>query len=202
MRHDVPRALDESRRAWRLAPKDARFLAVVGQNELALGHREEGLAHLRAALVLDPRSVENAIRAAFTLTGLRQYAEALQVVERARALAPANLLVIHATVRAHIAQGDLAGARAVLRGVPREVDPAALVAITANWDDLTGSWTTSSSGCCSGSPPLPSVAIAPSGPSPWRRPTRCEATRPGREPTPTRCGSCTKPDFRTYLRMP
>jgi serine/threonine-protein kinase len=136
VRHDVPRALDESRQARQLAPKDARVLAVVGQNELALGHREEGLGHLRAALVLDPRSLEIAIRAMFTLTELRQYAEALQVAEHVRTLAPANLKVIHAVVRTHVAQGDLAGARAVVRGVPREVDPAALVAMIANWDDL------------------------------------------------------------------
>jgi serine/threonine-protein kinase len=134
--HDLTRALEESRRAWQLAPKDARFLAVVAQNELGLGHSEEGLKHLRESLVLDPRSVETATRAVYSLVRLRRYSEALQAADRALALAPAHLAVIHAAVEAHIAQGDLTGAREVLRAVPREVDPAALVASIANWDDL------------------------------------------------------------------
>ena len=51
-------------------------------------------------------------------------------------LAPANLSVIHLNTMVHLAQGDLAGARAVLRTVPREVDPAALVAYMATVNDL------------------------------------------------------------------
>ena len=136
VQHDVTRALEQSTRAWQLAPKDARFLAVVAQNELALGHTEEGLKHLREAQVLDPRSVETATRAVSALVGLRRYSEALQAADRALALAPADLALINAVVEAHLAQGDLAGARAVLRAVPREVDPAALVAYTATWGDL------------------------------------------------------------------
>ena len=130
--HDVARALEQSRRASQLAPKDARFLTVVAQNELALGHTEEALEHLREAQVLDPRSVETATRTVYALVGLRRYPEALQAAERGLALAPTDLMLIHAAVEAHLAQGDLAGARAVLRAVPREVDPAALVAYIAN----------------------------------------------------------------------
>jgi tetratricopeptide (TPR) repeat protein len=36
----------------------------------------------------------------------------------------------------YLAQGDLAAARAVLRAAPKEVDPTALVAYMANYDDL------------------------------------------------------------------
>ena len=57
---DLTRAYEHSRRAWQLAPKEARFLSLVAQNELALGHAEEGLEHLQDAQVLDPRSVETA----------------------------------------------------------------------------------------------------------------------------------------------
>ena len=35
-----------------------------------------------------------------------------------------------------LAQGDLPGARAVLRAAPTEVDPTALVAFIATYDDL------------------------------------------------------------------
>lgn len=136
MQQDLPSALEQSRLAWQLAPNDARFLSVVAQNELALGHSEEGLKHLREALALDPRSVETATRAVYSLAGLGRYSEALGAAARALALAPAKLVVIHAAVEAHLLQGDLTGARAVLRAVPPEVDPTALVASIANWDDL------------------------------------------------------------------
>jgi serine/threonine-protein kinase len=134
--HDLTGALEASRRASQLAPKDARFLAVVAQNEVGLGRIEEGLEHLRQAKALDPRSVETAISTVWALTGLRRYPEALQEAERGLALAPTDLAVIHAAVETHIARGDLSGARAVLRAVPREVDPATLVAYIATWGDL------------------------------------------------------------------
>jgi tetratricopeptide (TPR) repeat protein len=68
------------------------------------------------------------------LLSSRRYAEALATAERARALAPSNLLVIVNVVWAHLAQGDLVGARGVLGAVPGEVDPAALVAQVATND--------------------------------------------------------------------
>jgi serine/threonine-protein kinase len=134
--HDLTRALEESRRAWQGRPKDARFLVVVAQNELALGHREEGLQHLQEAQLLDPRSIETAIRAVYALVSLGRYREALQTADRGLALAPADLGLIHAKVEAYVAQSDLTGARQVLRAVPREVDPAELAAQISTWDDF------------------------------------------------------------------
>jgi TolB-like protein/tRNA A-37 threonylcarbamoyl transferase component Bud32 len=128
--------LPESRRASQLAPKNALFLTVVAQNELALGHAEEGLKYLQEAQVLDPRSVETATRAVHALFDLHRYPEALQTADRGLALAPASLGLIHAKLEVYLAQGDLPGGREVLRAVPREVDPAALVAFIASWDDL------------------------------------------------------------------
>jgi tetratricopeptide (TPR) repeat protein len=85
---------------------------------------------------LDPRSVGTATAMVWALTDLRRYPEALQAAERGLALAPTDLAMIHAAVTAHLGQGDLPGARAVLRAVPREVDPATLVAYVATWGDL------------------------------------------------------------------
>jgi serine/threonine-protein kinase len=136
VRQDVAQALEQSRRASELAPNNALFLTVFAQNELALGQTEKGLEHLRKAQILDPRSVETAARSVYALIGLRRYSEAMQAADRGLALAPANLLLIHGKVEAHVAQGDLAGARAVLQAVPRDVDPAALVAFIATVDDL------------------------------------------------------------------
>jgi tetratricopeptide (TPR) repeat protein len=58
------------------------------------------------------------------------------MADRALALAPTNLIVVQAKVETCLAQGDLAGAQRVLRAVPKEVEPAALVAFFANYNDL------------------------------------------------------------------
>ena len=105
-----------------------------GLSSFSGGSRRD-LRHMREAEVLDPRSVDIAQSLTWPLLSRRRYAEALATAERARALAPSNLLVIVNVVWAHLAQGDLAGARGVLGAVPGEVDPAALVAQVA-MDDL------------------------------------------------------------------
>ena len=133
---DLTRAQEQAKRAWQLAPKDARFLALVAGNESSLGQSQEALQHLQQAQVLDPRSVETVTATVWALVGLRRYPEALEAAKRGLTFAPADLGLINAAVEAHLAQGDLTGARAVLRAVPREVDPATLVAFIANWGDL------------------------------------------------------------------
>jgi tetratricopeptide (TPR) repeat protein len=72
----------------------------------------------------------------YTLVWLRRYQEALAASERALALAPGNLSVLHLAVRVHLIRGDLVEARAVLKAAPREVDPTALVAYVATNQDL------------------------------------------------------------------
>ena len=134
VRHDAPRALEQYTRGRQLAPRDARLLAWAGWAEFLLGRVEEGLADMREAEVLDPRSVDIANSLTWPLLSSRRYAEALATAERARALAPSNLLVIATAVSAHLAQGDLVGARGVLGAVPAEVAPAALVAQIATAD--------------------------------------------------------------------
>ena len=109
------------------------------QNELVLGHAEEALEHLRAgAGARSPLGRDRDNLTVCALLGLRRYSEALAAAERGLALAPDDLVLIDAAVEAHLAQGDLAGARAVLRAVPREVDPAALVAYIATGRSLLG----------------------------------------------------------------
>ena len=134
VRHDAPRALEQYTRGRQLAPRDARLLAWAGWAEFVLGRVEEGLADMREAEVLDPRSVDIAQSLTWPLLSSHRYAEALATAERARALAPSNLLVIVTVVSAHLAHGDLVGARGILGAVPAEVDPAALVAQIATAD--------------------------------------------------------------------
>jgi tetratricopeptide (TPR) repeat protein len=110
-------------------------LTLVGHNEIAIGNKEDGLEHLQAAQVLDPRSVEAATSTAYALASLRRYSDAVQAAEHALGIAPGDLGAISALMEVHLAQGELAEARAVLKTVPSQVDPTALVAHVANWGD-------------------------------------------------------------------
>jgi len=136
VQHEYARALEQYTRGQELAPKDARLLTAVAASKMSLGQFEEGLAQLRAGEVLDPRSIPTATYVAYTLLYLRRPAEAIAAADRALTLAPANLSAIHAKAMVHLAKGDLTGAQAVLQAVPREVDPAALVAYMATTSDL------------------------------------------------------------------
>jgi tetratricopeptide (TPR) repeat protein len=67
--------------------------------------------------------------------GLR-YPEAREAFDRGLALAPTNLRLIEEKVGTYLAEGDLAGARALLKAAPKEVEPTALVAYLATYNDL------------------------------------------------------------------
>jgi tetratricopeptide (TPR) repeat protein len=67
---------------------------------------------------------------------LRRYPEALQVFDHGLTLAPANLGLLEGKAMVSLAQGDLAGARAVLRAAPKDVEPTALVAYVATFWDI------------------------------------------------------------------
>jgi tetratricopeptide (TPR) repeat protein len=58
------------------------------------------------------------------------------MANRALALAPANLIVVQTKAEIYLAQGDLAAAQRTLRAVPSQVEPTALVAFMATYDDL------------------------------------------------------------------
>jgi serine/threonine-protein kinase len=66
----------------------------------------------------------------------RRYAEALAVGNDALALAPADPGNIQAQAMIHLAQGDLAAARAVIKAAPGSLGQPALVAYLATYTDL------------------------------------------------------------------
>jgi serine/threonine-protein kinase len=133
---DNVRSLAEYTEAHRLAPGSAGILTSLASNEVAHGQWQLGLEHMQQAQRLDPRSVLAIRRYADFLLRLRRYPEALEVFDRGLALAPANSDLIEKKAMVFLAQGDLAGARAVLAAAPPTVEPAALVAIVANFYDL------------------------------------------------------------------
>jgi tetratricopeptide (TPR) repeat protein len=97
---------------------------------------EAARLHLEKAVRLDPRSAAPAAGLGDVLTFTRHYPQAEQAYDRALQLVPPNLFVREQRAMVALAQGDLAGAQAVIKAVPNDVDPTTLVATVANFWDL------------------------------------------------------------------
>ena len=133
---DFVRAGEQYAKAQRLAPSNAEVLTGIAVAEQGLGRWDAAVEHLKQAERLDPRSVVTPRRLGGALLFLRRYAEAREAFDRGLALAPANLSLIERKAMTFLAEGDLAGARAVLKAAPKDVEPTALVAYLANYSDL------------------------------------------------------------------
>src|SRR5213592_4196742 len=129
-------ALEQLAQGYRLAPGSADVLPALSRAEWALGRWETALDHLRQARRLDPRSVTTASGLGERLTSLRRYDEAVQALDKGLAFAPANLELIETKAMVFLCRGDLAAARAVLQTVMNDVDPSALAAYLATYNDL------------------------------------------------------------------
>jgi TolB-like protein/tetratricopeptide (TPR) repeat protein len=133
---DHTRALEQYEKGLRLASSDASLLRAAALAEEGLGRSDAAVEHFRQAVRLDPRSAGSLRTLADMLNRRRRYPEAREAYDRGLTLAPANLLLIEFKAATYLGEGDLAGARAVLKAAPREVEPSALVALVANYQDL------------------------------------------------------------------
>ena len=131
---DFGGALEQYAKGQRLAPGNADLLTATALAEESLGRWEAAVDHFRQAERLDPRSIPQLFRLGQALLYLRRYADARQALDRGLDLAPGNLTLISEKVMTFLGEGDLAGARKVAAGVPKEVEPTALVAYLAKLD--------------------------------------------------------------------
>jgi tetratricopeptide (TPR) repeat protein len=122
--------------ALRIAPDDAGVLAAAANIDFALGRWERARERLQRAASLDPRSALTASLLGQALLWLRRYPEAAEALERALVLSPEDLANLQFRSKVELAQGDLAGARAVLRSAPSEVDRTALAVHMGVYFDL------------------------------------------------------------------
>ena len=133
---DNRRALAASEAGLKQAPNNVDLLGNAAMAEQALGRWDGALQHLAKAGVLDPRSANTARRTGATLLWLRRYPEAQATLDRGLALAPSNPQFIELKAMVALAQGDLTGARAVMRTALTSVEPKALIAFFAYYWDL------------------------------------------------------------------
>jgi tetratricopeptide (TPR) repeat protein len=132
---DNERALAEYSRGRRTASSDAELIRGTAIAEASLGRWDSSLAHIQQAQVLDPRSLTIAIDVLRNLTMRRRYADARDAADRALAVQP-TLEVLEWKAMTYLGEGDLAGAREVLRSLPAGLEPAAVAAYVATYYDL------------------------------------------------------------------
>ncbi|HEY7860908.1 MAG TPA: protein kinase [Gemmatimonadaceae bacterium] len=136
VRADLENALREDEDALRLAPTDVRTLRRSALIEESVGQWDAAVAHLEQAARLDPRDASAANVLGTAQLRRRHYAAAQSALDRALALKPANLGIIDQRIMVSLAQGDLSGARAVLRAVPTSVDSTSVAAYLSEYFDL------------------------------------------------------------------
>jgi eukaryotic-like serine/threonine-protein kinase len=133
---DFGRSLDEYAKGQRLAPENADLLGSMARAETSLGHWDAAVEHRRQAERLDPRSANHPSGLGELLFRLRRYQDARVAFDRALALAPADVNLTEWRAMVPLGEGDLAGARAILKAAPKEIEPTALVSNVANYFDL------------------------------------------------------------------
>jgi serine/threonine-protein kinase len=106
-------------------------------DEESLARWDAARRHWVEAVRLDPRSPRALEGLGDLLLATRQYDDAERTFARALELAPRDLGVRDEAAMVRLARGDLAGARAVINDVPKDVDPTALVAYMGTFQELS-----------------------------------------------------------------
>jgi TolB-like protein/tetratricopeptide (TPR) repeat protein len=133
---DNRKALAAVQRGLGAATNKVDLLATAALYEQGLNHWDGTLEPLKRAAALDPRSASAAARVGSTLLYLRRYGEAKVAADHALALAPTDLNRIEQRVMVSLAEGDLAGARAVMTASAGQVGSDVLLAYLSIFQDL------------------------------------------------------------------
>ena len=129
---DYETAIRELTLAQRALPNESDVASALGVIERRRGHWEESILHLERARQLDPRNISSLWNLSETLTFLRRYREADQVLAEAAEISPeAHMIPIARADLALRERGDTAPLREALRRVPEEFDPGGAVTTIA-----------------------------------------------------------------------
>ena len=129
---DYESAIRELTLAQRALPNESDVASALGVIERRRGRWEESILHLERARQLDPRNISSLWNLSETLTFLRRYREADQVLAEAAEISPeAHMIPIARADLALRERGDTAPLREALRRVPEEFDPGGAVTTIA-----------------------------------------------------------------------
>ena len=129
---DYEAAIRELTLAQRALPNESDVASALGVIERRRGRWEESILHLERARQLDPRNISSLWNLSETLTFLRRYREADQVLaEAAKISREAHMIPIARAELALRERGDTAPLREALRRVPEEFDPGGAVTTIA-----------------------------------------------------------------------
>jgi TolB-like protein len=117
-RDDYQAALGELEIARERAPNDGAILSALGIFQRARGKIDEAVATMKKAADLDPLSLSVWKTLAITYNGLRQFADARSMLDRALALAPDDIDVIGGIAANYQAEGNLDAAWQILSPHP------------------------------------------------------------------------------------
>jgi tetratricopeptide (TPR) repeat protein len=129
---DYEAAIRELTLAQRTLPNESDVASALGVIERRRGRWEEAILHLERARQLDPRNVSALWNLSETLTYLRRYAEADQVLADEAEIAPEAHMIPIARAELRLREhGELAPLRRALQRTPKGFDPGGAVTTIA-----------------------------------------------------------------------
>ncbi len=137
--NDYAKAIEAYNRGLVLVPAHAELLGSLGFAEQGLGRMDQAIEHMRRGLALDPRSLLYTRRLTRALTWAHRFPEAAEIARKALVLAPGDPSARNYAAMLRLSQGDLAGARAILRAIPPGTDSLAMLAYWASNGGI-GDW--------------------------------------------------------------
>ena len=134
--NDAASAVADGMAAIRLAPNNADVLRLASQVEQIRGDWTNALAHAEAAVRVDPRSFPARRTLLNTSLLMRKYPQGLALAREILAESPADLNSLESLAFGYLMQGDLAGARGVIKATPPGVTRVELVSYFSLYQDL------------------------------------------------------------------
>ncbi|HET9294499.1 MAG TPA: protein kinase [Gemmatimonadales bacterium] len=125
---DAAKASAAIERALRVAPNDADILAIAASVDSREGHIESAVLKLERAREIDPRSAPTLMALQQLYLFQRRFPESHDLGQAAMALVPGDVNIVEWQAMGYLAQGDLIGARAVIRSAIDRGNPAPAVA--------------------------------------------------------------------------
>jgi TolB-like protein/Tfp pilus assembly protein PilF len=120
---DYDRALTELEKAREQAPNQPITIQAIGLVKRRQGKLDESLELLLRAAQIDPLNQDIWMNLAWSYRGMRRFADAHAMIERALAIAPNDQTILGRKAEACLAEGDLATASRLLESLnPRPTD--------------------------------------------------------------------------------